>query len=229
MGIPASLQWSFGKQVLALDDLENAAAPTLPGATRTLLMGPRQQFADITVPESPLKSGGTAATLVSITEHATHRSNVLVVDTTTPTVGTSAMTLDVPAARRSWTGFDLLTFRLAVTLDITDVIAYAASPLPKAALVLVDTRGRSRRVDATAFTPGAPATPAFHLVDYDHAANGASIENATLFRFETMRVPLAEFQKAGGVDLGRVKQVIVEFDQTNGTRVLFDSFQLVKR
>ena len=78
-----------------------------------------------------------------------------------------------------------------------------------------------------AFTLDVPSSPAFHLVNYGPTAS--NIQNATLFRFETARVPLVEFHKNGGVDLRSVKRLIVEFDPTNNTRILFDLFQLVKR
>jgi hypothetical protein len=65
-------------------------------------------------------------------------------------------------------------------------------------------------------------------VDYEKASGGASILNATLFRSETVRVRLDRFGGAPGIDLANVAQMLVKFDNANGTRVLFDTFALVK-
>jgi hypothetical protein len=229
--VPATLQWSFGARVLELDDLENATTPSLPGVTRTLSVGGRIGFPSVTAPEATLKAGGSA-TLVPIGEHVTHASQILRVDATGPTPSSVAMTLTFPSPGTAgdgpgnWRDFTFLALRLSYTLDITTDAALAASPKPTSALKLTDNAGRSRRVaNATQFSIGVPSRPDFHLVKTGAASTG----NATLFRFETVRVPLVQFSRAGGVDLARVKELAVEFDPGVKTRVLFDSFQLVKQ
>ena len=227
--IPASLQWSFGTRVVDLDDLENAATPSLPGVTRAFAVGGRIGFPDVTAPEATLKAGG-AAGLVPIRKHATHPSQILRVDATVVTPSSVAMTLTFPAggATGNWRNFTFLTFRLSYTLDISTAAALAVSPRPTTALNLTDTAGRSRRLaNASQFSLGVPSTPEFHLVKTTPAA--AATVNATLFRFETVRVPLVQFSRSGGVDLAKVKELAIEFDPAVKTRVLFDSFQLVKQ
>jgi hypothetical protein len=191
-------------------------------------MGVRIDFANVQVTESTLHAGGSTTILVPISQHATHRSQVLHVDATAATVGAQAMTLTIPTASRDWSTFDLLTFRLAGTYDISDLIKYATSPDPKASLTLSDRAGGTRRIaDATAFTTDVPSSPAFHVVDYEKKVG--TEQNATLFRFETVKVPLSEFSKGGGVNLANVKELVIEFDPANQTHVMFDSFQLMKR
>ena len=140
------------------------------------------------------------------------------------------MTLTFPAggATGNWRNFTFLTFRLSYTLDISTAAALAVSPRPTTALNLTDTAGRSRRLaNASQFSLGVPSTPEFHVVKTNPAA--AATVNATLFRFETVRVPLVQFSRSGGVDLAKVKELAIEFDPAVKTRVLFDSFQLVKQ
>jgi hypothetical protein len=235
VGVPASLQWSFGSQVKELDDLENATVPTVPGATRTFTVGAREAFPDVTAPKSTI-DGGALTTPVAIREHATHRSQVLRVDATAATTSAVAMTLAFPApvpaaiGPGNWSGFGFLTFRLSYTLDISTLAKFNASPKPKTALKLTDHGGKSRRLpDALAFTTGVPSVPEFHEINTAAPPAAPVLVNATLFRFETVRVPLDRFSSGGGVDLAKVKELVVEFDRAVKTRVLFDSFQLVKR
>ncbi len=229
LAIPVSVQWSFGDRIRLLDTLDRAA-PELPGATRTVFVGTRLELADIEVTEDTITPGGSPATDVKITEHVGARTGILEVDTSAATVDDRAMSLAVPAAQRNWsTDVDTLTFRLGALYAITSEAALNAGRQPEAAITLFDTAGKTATVViAPGLTTPSPERPPFHQVDYEKASGGASILNATLFRSETVRVRLDRFGGAPGIDLANVAQMLVKFDNANGTRVLFDTFALVK-
>ena len=229
LAIPVSVQWSFGDRIRLLDTLDRAV-PELPGATRTVFVGTRLELADIEVTEDTITPGGSPATDVKITEHVGARTGILEVDTSAATVDDRAMSLAVPAAQRNWsTDVDTLTFRLGALYAITSEAALNAGRQPEAAITLFDTAGKTATVViAPGLTTPSPERPPFHQVDYEKASGGASILNATLFRSETVRVRLDRFGGAPGIDLANVAQMLVKFDNANGTRVLFDTFALVK-
>ena len=227
-GVPASVQWLFGDRIRLLDTLDSST-PDLPGATRTLVAGHRSELAALAALESTLEPGGDPVP-VTIAAHVGGRTQVVEIDTAAaPPASDQVMTLTIPAAEKDWsTDVDTLTFRLGALYDITSQARIDAGPQPLAAITLVDTAGKPATVViGPGLTTSSPARPAFHLVDYEQKLLSRP-RNATLLRSETVRVRLDRFGGPAGIDLANVAQLIVKFDETNATRVLFDSFALVK-
>ena len=205
LGAQVALQWSFGSTVKVVDDFENATKSNIGGA-RTPGVGGVTDLTTVTVAANTIEVGAAGTT--SILTHVTHASRVLHADVTGALASTIAMTLDIPAAQRDWSSFQSLIVDLTASYDITTSTNLNNSPRPKVSITLVDT------------------TPLYHEVKDGHSP--PTFVNVVLFRFETMSLPLASFAGGGGVDLKKLKSLVVEVDPMAKTHVMLDSIKLVK-
>jgi hypothetical protein len=205
LGADFSLQWSFGREMIALDEFEDPARPEV--GTRATSNATIQPLADFTV-------GG-----VDLGIHSAHQTSVLGVDRNLPGPPPSASELTLPAGNRDWARFTFLTFRVASFFDVT------ADPptghLPQFTLTLVDGNGGAASVDETKVAAGSVTgftTPVHHEI------NG-SPPDRSLIRLETHRVKLSDFT---GVDLTDVRTLDLGPPPGLDAELFFDSFRLVR-
>ncbi|ABW09511.1 hypothetical protein Franean1_0043 [Parafrankia sp. EAN1pec] len=218
-GVDAAHQWAFGRTVTLMDSFE-AAASDLGGA-RTLTAAAVGPFLDVKVPESTLKRGGNAGTLVAITEHATHVTKLANLDTAVVASGT-AFTIDVPSAKRDWSGFEVVNLDVVGTFDLTKA---SSQPVPVLTVTLTDGSGTTKQLTAR----NVLNQPSTHIVNYDRAVpkDPTKEQDATLFRLETLSFELPRTSTVGGIDSGDIVSLTVDVDLSVGNTVLIDSITLV--
>jgi hypothetical protein len=198
----ASLQWSFGAQVVPLDDMEN------PTKARTLTAAFIDPFPDVLVDASK-----PTETLAPDTNHVT---TVLVLEP--PQVSGEAYVITMPPGHSDWTQFSAFTVGVSGHFDLTDEASIAAGPLPEFSVVLTDTTGATVAVASTTFaTAQVPRRPVFH----QHASG----ENCTVLRLETMTLPISMIPV---VDPSRIALVGLMATPGMQRHVFLDSLQLVR-
>jgi hypothetical protein len=123
-------------------------------------------------------------------------------------------------------GFHFLDFDLAVVGDITTEPNLNALPLPALKVRLFDV-GLGVSNDVDPLTSPAPHRPPWrNLLTGRNPITGAEITTpSVLYRFETMRVPLASFT---GVDLSKLWQIHVMGDSSTGATILIDNIRFTR-
>ena len=212
-----AIQWSFGKQVTVLDDLDGAT-PTV--GTRTLVRADVKLLAAVT---------GFDGQLVG--ERTNHQTGVLAVTPNAPGPPPEVYGLALPAAMRDWSGFDVLTMRVCADADVTTAAKAAASDLPDLILLFVDTEGGSAVVDLKAlFTPSRPGRPRFHeAIDLNAPRPPGSpptTENCTVIRMETLAIPLSSLK---GLKKNKMASIAIVPPAAFKVHQFVDSLELVKR
>jgi hypothetical protein len=97
------------------------------------------------------------------------------------------------------------------------------SPLPKVKLRVLDETGQG--IPGLIPEVSVSAAPPFHEVET--SVNGKkTIQNATLFRFETVEIPLQKYQ--ANVDMRSVRKLVLEIDSTVRTHFLIADIRLLK-
>jgi len=207
-GTPTSIQWSFGAKRQPLDELEPGVAP--PAGTRTLVDSAVALMPDIQVP----RGAGTAR----LEMETNHQAGVLAVAPGQLGPALTTYRLDLPSPQ-DWTGFDQLTFRLAVDADLSTAATIAASPNPEYELRIIDDAGKTAIVPSSKLQT--PPKPVFHT----YGAPGGN-ENCTVIRLQTIAVPVTSLT---GIDRTKVKVVEI-LPRASFTNVMFfDSLQLVRQ
>ncbi len=206
IGVDFSLQWSFGSAITVLDDFETTPGNTL-GGTRTISLGNRKVLASQTVGPQPLS------------DMIPHQTALLIADLTASTGPENVSVVEsVPDAKKDWSGFDRLTFRIGAFYDTSQGLGQ--QPVPRTSIRLTDTAGKSARVHDTRFL-SLPTPPYPHTVKV--SKNRERI--ATLLRMETISVPLDLFV---GIERSKIKELAFEIDAGFSPSVFFDQIQLVK-
>lgn len=197
-GAGASLQWSFGAEIVTLDDMEDPLKP------RTLTGGFVDPFPDVLI-------GGS--TLALETNHIT---TVLALEP--PLVSGEAYRILLRPAETDWTGFSALAFEVTAHFNLTDETTIAAGQLPDFSVVLTDADGATTAISsATLSSALVPRRPVFH--------RHASGEPCTVQRLETMTVPIPSIS---GIDPSRVALVGLMAAPGMLRHLFFDSLRLVR-
>jgi hypothetical protein len=206
-GTPTSIQWSFGGRRQGLDHLEPGVNP--PVGTRTLTAS-----TVVAMPDAQVPRGGGTATLEMETNHQT---GVLAVAPGQAGPSLTTYRLELPSPD-DWTGFDQLTFRLAVDADLTSPTTITNSPDPVYELRVFDDFGKTAIVKSTALT--VPAKPVFHR--YGPPTN----ENCTVVRLQTIAVPVTSL---AGIKRNAVTAIEIVPGANFPNVMFFDSLQLVRQ
>jgi hypothetical protein len=202
LGAGASLQWSFGAQVVTIDDMED---PVKPRIISGAFVDP---FPDIVI--GPRDLGAE-------TNHVT-----AVLGVEPPLASGEAYTVALGPGQVDWNGFDALTLRVTADFDLTDETTIAAGQLPEFSVVVTDVTGATAVVSSAAISgPFVPRRPVLHLAVDD----SGTTENCTALRLETMRVPISAVT---GIDLTRVATVGLMADPGMTRHLFFDSLQLIR-
>ncbi|MEU5941137.1 hypothetical protein ABZ807_18530 [Micromonospora sp. NPDC047548] len=199
LGAGVSLQWSFGAEVVVLDDMEDPVKP------RIITVGFVDPFPDVLI---------GARTLGLETNHTTA---VLGLDP--PVMSGEAYSVQLLPATSDWSSYDALTFRLTADYDRSSEATIAAGQLPDFIVVVTDLDGETATVGAAALAgPLVPRRPVFHPT-----APGL---NCTALRLETMTLPVTLIS---GIDLTRVALVGLMPAPGMLRHLFFDSIQLVRK
>ena len=209
LGHDVSQQWLFGAQRKQVDDFEATGAI----GNRTIKSSTVAAFADVQV-------GGK-----KLEPNTSHQTSILAVDANLPTPPPTAYELDIAAGQRDWTGYEMLSFRLGVWLDIdTQAKINAGSGLPPFELVLIDGAGGSAKVPAAGFTtPDIPGKAVFHQVDIADPPDPPDLQNCSLHRLSTAAITLAPL----GIKLDDVRKLQVVPGAGFKQKIFLDSFWLV--
>ncbi|MQA95351.1 MAG: hypothetical protein GEV11_12135 [Streptosporangiales bacterium] len=209
-GVPASIQFAFGSEVITLDDFEGAA-PQLAGLTRTVsASGPGK-----------IEEMANVATATSPDRHTGHQTKVLRIDKASG--ATAALEL-VNATPQDWDRFTWLTLSFGGRFPFEPKTAIASAPLPDLKITLVDEAGGTKTLTRSAFeNPAVPGRPAFHEIRFPPGSTGTPI-NVTLIRLETARVPMTRFE---GVNRKKIKKIIIEPATGHNELVFVDALRLV--
>ena len=218
-GVAAAHQWAFGRTVTLMDSFEMAASDL--GGARTTTAAAVAPFPDVQVPESTLKAGGSSTTLVAITEHATHVTKLADLDTAVA-ASTTAFKIDVPAAKRDWSIFEVVNFDVVGTFDLT---VATSQPVPVLTVTLIDGSGTTEQLTAR----NVLEQPSNHVINRDRATpkDPAKDQDVSLFRLETVTFELPQVSTVGGIDIGDIASLTVDVDLSVGSTVLIDSIALV--
>lgn len=207
----ASIQWSFGKAILTLDQFESAAAPDL--GARTIHAATVEDMAGITVKRK------------KIGERTNHQTRVLAIKPNMPGPPAEVWRLKLPAGNRNWSGYDALIFRVCADADLSSEAKILASPLPDFTLVLKDTAGGSAVITADSLrVPNMrPRLPVFHELLNSETA---TVENLSAIHLETFVV---ELDGMSGIDITKIDEIALTPPIGFKDFQFFDSFQLIKR
>lgn len=204
LGVGFSLQWSFGKEVVVLDDFEKA---TPNEGQRDNRPGTVEKMPEVI-------ADGTA-----VGKRTNHVTGVLVI---APHSTAEAYRLILPAARRDWSKYDQLIFRASSDADVSPG-ADLASALPDFKLVFTDTANVSEEVQVTSWLPAGNPTPGNELrPPVDHQTGSG---NCTAVRLQTLSFNLSKLTQVNRKQMASVAVVPADIGRTQ----FFDSFQLVKR
>ncbi len=214
VGVHASLQWMFGTTLTQIDDFENTGTTNLLGDTRTVLNTgvPTgiSDFASITV-------SGT-----SLSAHTGHQTNVLYVDLTTGSPGsTRILEESIPAANQDWSSYDTLIISLSGWFDPTSATTIANANLPRLTISLEDTNNMLGMVNWEDYGTALPSRPMFKNLPLYGG-------NLTLMRLETIPIALDLFV---GADLTKIMTVSLDIlpNNNNNTYVFIDNIHVLKR
>jgi hypothetical protein len=170
----------------------------------------------ITVRDENQVSHGSPPVLLD--RHMPHQSHLLQLEWMGARApGIQAYTTDVPAAEQDWSTLELLLISLAGFYDPATETSIKAEWLPRVRILLTDTAGGSAVVDFSAYGDTVPSRPTWTR------KRGVL---STLMRLETVPVPLSTFT---GVDLHKVKQLILELEPAAIVATYVDNIQVVKR
>lgn len=217
----ASIQWSFGKTVVELDDMES------PTDLDRTLSGPEarvEEMAGVTIT--------TGLTTKKVGDYTNHQTGVLHLAPTSVAVPYRRV---LPASPMDWSQYDLFTFRVCVDADVTTAATTASSILPDFTLVFYSV-GQSVEVSATSLrTTNRPRKPVFHDVHWFEYVPSALFPgkfvkterfgNCTVICLETLSVELATLKN---VDRAQMTAIEVKLPSGFTKHQFFDSFQLVK-
>lgn len=210
LGAAASTQWSFGSQRKPLDDLDRGSGPA--AGSRRLRRSDIKDLADVTV-------GGRR--LEADTEHEVE---LLAINPGFPSPPPIAYRLNVGSAHQNWTGFDHLTFRIAVDADLTSQATIDGGPTPEYTITISD---GTNSADVTAATIGSLHRAVHQTINLVNPKTGAiaGTENTSTIALETVGIPLSSLT---GVTLSDVRSVAI-VPAAGFTRHLFiDSLQLIR-
>jgi hypothetical protein len=202
LGVPVSLQWSFGSNYKIIDDFETPNNSV--GGIRTTPLAPTgiiEDFASITISGSP------------ITPFVQHQTRVLHVDISAPPGSTRCLTTAVPVAHANWKAFKQLAINVSANFNVA--VDPPTGPLPKFKVSITDTANKVSTLDESKFVPS-PKVPWFHKT--------SAGDNVTAFHLETVKTDLSKFT---GIDLSKVASVAIDIDPANATHVFFDSIFVV--
>jgi hypothetical protein len=155
----------------------------------------------------------------SLGRHMPHQSHMLQLEwvSSPRATGIQAYTTDVPAAEQDWSSLELLLISLAGFFKPDSQPTIDAEWLPRVRIILTDTAGGTATVDFSQYGATVPSRPVWT----EKRGN-----RSTLMRLETVPVPLSKFT---GVDLHKVKQVILELEPTGIVTAYVDNLHVVKR
>ncbi|QEA39673.1 hypothetical protein FGL86_11730 [Pistricoccus aurantiacus] len=143
-GADVSLQWSFGEQVLVIDDMEDPVKP------RTLHNAGVKVFADASI------SGHNLAL------ETNHQTSVLVIDPNIAAPVPAALSMDLPASQRDWRDFSELLLRTTALFDLTDASTILQGKTPEFDVLVRDGSNNTVPLEQ-GFSPIlAPSLPVFH-------------------------------------------------------------------
>jgi hypothetical protein len=163
LGEKHSIQWSFGRKITKLDDMESAPSSGI----RHLLGANIYEMSD------------KAKTPTDI--YTNHQTKVLVVDATTVTPS-QAYQITYSSAQ-DWSQYEQLTFRVCADADVTDQSTSDGSALPDFTLVFDSLNGSAQITAASLRTANRPRRPVYHKIK--------SGVNCTAICLETIAVKLA--------------------------------------
>ncbi len=143
-GVDVALQWSFGDDIVEIDDMEDPVKP------RTLHNASIDVFADTPI------SGHT------LELETNQQTSVLVID---PNIGApvpAALTLDLPATQRDWRAYPQLLLRATALFDLSDPLAILQGRLPAFDVVVRDGSNNAVPLEQSFAQILAPSFPVFH-------------------------------------------------------------------
>lgn len=148
-GVDVSLQWSFGAEVLSIDDMEDPVRP------RTLKNASIDPLAD--TPIGDPSAGGHTLEL-----ETNHQTSVLTIDPNIPGPAPAALAVDLPAAQRDWQSFPELILRTTALFDLTSPQTIVQGKLPEFTIVIRDGSNNAVTLERSPVAVLAPSLPAFH-------------------------------------------------------------------
>jgi hypothetical protein len=211
LGHDVSQQWAFGAQTKVVEDFEKAAGTT---GTRTINSSDLAAFANVEV------SGKKLA------PNTGHQTNILATHANLADPNRMVLELELAAANRNWSGFEVLTLSLGTWLDISSQAKIdAGDPEPPFELVLIDGAGGSATIKSVGLTtPHVPGKPVFHRVDIADPGDPPDIKNFSLHRLATVAITLPGLP----IKLDDVRKLQITPDAGFKQRIFFDSLRLVK-
>jgi hypothetical protein len=201
LGVAVGLEWKLGRSIRGVDDFDDTAPGTnvLGGATSS----------PVFVRERLIELSDLA--------HVPHHDRLL--EAGPPTGAILAYRSEIPPAKRDWTNFTALTFRISKhfpDLSSPTTIGAAAFP-PNLQLTLHDGTHRAT-VDHTVIAPLNPRTERPY-----HRLMGAL--NLTKIHLQTWQVPLSRWS---GVTLSAIEAIEITFGATAGEPIHLDTLTLVR-
>lgn len=148
-GADVSLQWSFGEDVLSIDDMEDPVKP------RTLHNASIDVFADTPI-------GDPAAGGHTLELETNHQTSVLVIDPNIAAPVPAALSLDLPAAQRNWKPYQQLILRTTALFDLDSALTISQGTPPEFDVMVRDGSGNAVALEQTFAQILAPSFPVFH-------------------------------------------------------------------
>jgi len=199
-GVKASLQWSFGDELLRIDTFESPDNEL--GQSRDTA-----PYADV------IRFGDLEVNSKAQGKHVPHQTRIVDVSLLGSVSPPTALIEPMPAA--DWSVLRFLTFRIGIFFDLEKDPFVGGQPHLR--VTLRDDAGKEATVAETEFftatVPGKPFRKEF------------GIERLTFHRLETVRIPLSKFK---GIDLHRVRRVSFNVDELVRTHVFLDSVEVVR-
>lgn len=147
LGAKVALQWSFGKQIISLDEMETALS------SRTL---------------NPAFSGVDLFTSINTGSRnfeklTFQQTSVFFIEPASLSGPTVMYTLKMPVGQKDWSGFDAFNFRVCKDFDLSSLANINAGNLPEFIIEVVDGNGASAQISSTQLANNlTPSRPVFH-------------------------------------------------------------------
>jgi hypothetical protein len=148
-GVNVSLQWSFGEDVVSIDDMEDPVKP------RTLHNASIDVFA-----ETPIGDPATGGHTLEL--ETNHQTSVLVIEPNIAAPVPAALILELPASQRDWRAYPRLLLRTTALFDLSDALTISQGKLPEFDLVVRDGSNNAVPLEQGFAQILAPSFPVFH-------------------------------------------------------------------